>query len=372
MAELEVRARELGRIFAESAREVLTQRELPATAVSSGPPPGSYLNAWLRKKVGVPGGDDRQLFDKVPLEAEICLPLSVRGQAFSDVLTRVSHGTLVPVTVGEPQVALKAFAVTRNYVTVQQSDTLPTINVPIFDDTANRGAHLTASAGISTSTITKPDFQTLTLGARTIHSGIIPISKSMLLDASFNLEQFVVRLMMERIGRELNRAITVGSGTNEPTGVVTAAPQKLTGIAGQVGYDDLVDVLHEIDPAYRSKAIWMMHPNIKAYLMKLKDSEGRPLLVYDHNLGLDRLLGHPVVENPAMASSVQAGNAVLVVGDLSVYLLRERSYVRVRVLEEVYVQWDAVGILCLYDYDAGLAATSNTSALRKLVVRGSS
>src|SRR5262249_45965154 len=131
-------------------------------------------------------------------------------------------------------------------------------------------------------TVTDQDvaFGQLTFNAYKYSSKMVRVSVELMQDSSVNLAEFVGRKLGERIGRVTNRHFTVGTGAGQPTGIVTAATVGKVGAAGQlnsVTVDDLIDVEHAVDPAYRTNARWMCHDQTIKVIKKLKDSQGRPL-----------------------------------------------------------------------------------------------
>ena len=88
-------------------------------------------------------------------------------------------------------------------------------------------------------------------------------------------------------------------------------------------YDDLVDLKHSVNRAYRAGGKFMMNDLSVAIVSKIKDTTGQPIWVPGITQGApDLLLGHPVVTNDDMA--VMAANAKSIIfGDLSKYAIRD-------------------------------------------------
>jgi HK97 family phage major capsid protein len=137
-----------------------------------------------------------------------------------------------------------------------------------------------------------------------------------------------------RLGRIQNSHFTTGNGTTQPNGIVTAAGTGKAGLTGQtltVIYDDLVDLEHSVDPAYRSQpgVGYMMHDSSVKVLRKIKDSQNRPIFVpgYEADAMInggapDRLMGRPIYVNqdmPVMAASAKS----ILFGQLSKYVVRD-------------------------------------------------
>ncbi len=93
-------------------------------------------------------------------------------------------------------------------------------------------------------------------------------------DSAFSLESFLKEAFAVRLGRGYEYYLTLGTGTNAPMGilpaiaasgataVVAAGSSANDGIAGNtgvnsIGYQDLVNLIHSVDPTYRRGAKFM-------------------------------------------------------------------------------------------------------------------
>jgi HK97 family phage major capsid protein len=164
------------------------------------------------------------------------------------------------------------------------ADVIPTstgadLKWPTNDDTGNEGELLGENQPAGE--------QDLSLGGRTLKAYIfsskqVKLSMSLLQDSAFNLEQWVPRKLGERIGRRAARSFTTGTGVDQPEGLTTGAVVGKTGANGQttsVIYDDLVDLEHSVDSAYRPNGRYLMNDSMLKVIRKLKDTQGRPLWV---------------------------------------------------------------------------------------------
>jgi predicted phage gp36 major capsid-like protein len=105
------------------------------------------------------------------------------------------------------------------------------------------------------------------------------------------MEGFINKRIAQRIGRLGNLAFTVGTGTTQPDGFIPKTSAGKTGIAAQgtgVIYDDVIDLIHSIDAAYRGpNAVFMAHDTIVKTLRKLKDTAGRPIWMPSYDMGIN-------------------------------------------------------------------------------------
>jgi HK97 family phage major capsid protein len=218
---------------------------------------------------------------------------------------------------------LKAFGGMRGVATVLSTETGHAMNFPTSDGTAEVGEIVSENVAASGQDIT---FGTVGLPVFKYSSKKIALPAELIQDSAIDVVAFVVNRLATRIARIQNLHYTTGTGTGQPTGIVTASTVGKVGIAGQtltVIYDDLVDVKHSVNRAYRSSAQWMMNDLSVAAVSKLKDTVGRPIWIPAVTEGApDLLLGKAVTINDDMA--VMAANAKSIAfGDLSQYNIRD-------------------------------------------------
>jgi HK97 family phage major capsid protein len=161
---------------------------------------------------------------------------------------------------------------------------------------------------------------------------MVQVSQEFLADSNIDVLGFLARQAGNEIGFRVNNALTVGTGTVEPTGIVTAASAGVTGgtaIAGTRGTgaftaDDLIDLVYSLDGAARRLPGFGVMANGSSIgaMRKLKTSSGDYVFVPSIQPGTpDSILGYPLIENPAMAS-VGSGQRSLVAGHLPSYYVR--------------------------------------------------
>ncbi|WP_273036008.1 phage major capsid protein [Massilia timonae] len=223
--------------------------------------------------------------------------------------------------------AMKAAFAVRSVASGIQTSTGAQMLFPTADSTSEEGEIVGQNASV---TVGETAFGQASLDVYKYSSKSIALPFELLQDSMFNIEGYISNLLQLRKGRIHNRHHTVGTGTNQPRGIVTAAAAGKVGTTGQtvtVTYDDLVDLEHSVDPYYRSSGKWMMHDDTLRALRKLKDSNGRPIFVPGYEQGNpggapDRLLGREIVINQHMP--VMAANAKSILfGDFSKYLIRD-------------------------------------------------
>lgn len=225
--------------------------------------------------------------------------------------------------------------------------------MPTSDDTAQTGALLSENTAVSEQDIT---FGQATLGAYTYSSKLIRVSKQLLQDSAFDIGSHLAMKLGERLGRITNAHFTTGTGTAQPSGIVTGSTVGKTGTTGQttnIIYDDLVDLIHSVDPAYRFNAEFMFNDATLAIIKKLKDGNGLPLFVPSVGSGGDvtsSILGTSYVINQDMADMAANAKSVLY-GDMSKYIIRDALGVQMVRLDERYADLLQVGFMAYSRHD---------------------
>jgi HK97 family phage major capsid protein len=271
-------------------------------------------------------------------------------------------GYLVPTGFGgELLEALKSFGGMRN---VAQQITTPSgisIPWPTVDDTASEGELVAENVAASSQDLA---FGTVAIGARKWSSKIFTVPMELLQDQGpgIDIEAYIRKQASQRIARGQNRKYTVGTGVGEPTGLATAAVVGKVGLTGQTAAiisDDLVDLQHAVDPAYRDMpgVGWMFHDTTLRYLKKMKDSLGRPLWLPGFAVKEpDTILDKPYTINQHMATMAANARSILF-GKLDEYLIRDVMEVTLfRFDDSAYVSKGQIGFLAWARGDGALVS----------------
>lgn len=238
------------------------------------------------------------------------------------------------------------------------------LNWPSNDDTANVGAILSENSQITEQDVTLGQ---KTLGAFTYTSKLVRVSLQLLQDDAFNIDTWLPRKLGERIGRAVAAHLATGVGTTQPEGLFTNATAGKTGTTGQttsIIYDDLIDLIHSVDPAYRQSPStrFVMSDSALKMVRKLKDGNNLPLWQPSTQMGVpDTLLGYGVTVDNGVP--VPAANAKSIgFGDINAaYVVRQVAGGQMMRLEERYADYLQVGFFGFLRLDA---KPDDTSAFR--------
>lgn len=224
--------------------------------------------------------------------------------------------------------AMRAFGGILDVATQFSTGTGADMNFPAADATAEIGEIVGQNVAVGAG---DTQFQNMSMSVFKYSSKKIAVPFELLQDSMFDIEGYINALLAMRIGRITAQHFTKGTGVGQPTGLVTAAKAGKVGAAGSmaaVGYDDLVDLEHSVDPAYRNgaKVGYMMHDSSIKVIRKIKDDQGRPIFVPGYEQGNpggapDRLLNRPIFVSQEM-DPMAANSKSILFGDLSRYLVR--------------------------------------------------
>lgn len=258
---------------------------------------------------------------------------------------------------------------------LQEAEVIRTANGESFhwpsaNDTGNKGEMLAEVADIGSSV--NPSIGRTTLGAYKMSSKVIRYSAELYEDSAFDLVSMLFAMAGERIGRIIADYLTTGTGSSQPQGVVTGAHAGVTAAAvAAITADEVIDLFHSLDPAYRANAKFMANDSTFKLLRKLKASGSGDYIWraggVNGNISdgfTDYLFGKPAIPNQSMAAA--AASAVsLLLGDFSKVKVRQVNEVRVRRMTELYAQTDEEGIVAFVRVDSKVL-NAGTNPIKKL------
>jgi HK97 family phage major capsid protein len=239
-------------------------------------------------------------------------------------------------------------------------------SIPTIDDTAvtptahTEGTQPTDDGGKDAT------FGTKSVAAYSFDSEWVRWSAELNSDSILNMESLIGGLIGDRLGRNANLKLTTGSGSSDVEGIVTnSAAGKTAASATAIAADEIIDLIHSVDPAYRQSpsAAIMMNDSTLAAIRKLKDGDGNYLWqMGNYQVGVPQtILGYPVVVNQAMDSIATAKKTILF-GDMKKFYVRKVGAPALYVARERFAP--DFGLLGFVRFDGVLA---NSAAIKHLV-----
>lgn len=240
------------------------------------------------------------------------------------------------------------------------------IKLPTTDDTGVTAVAHTEGTALTDTGAKDVTFGQKSLDAYMFDTQFVRWSIELAQDSIFNVETLLADLLGERLGRIANSQLTTGTGSSAPNGIVTASTLgKTAASATAIASDEIIDLLHSVDPAYRQspKARFMFNDSTLGSIRKLKDGQGNYLWqMGDVTTGQPgTLLGYRYSINQAMAS-IATGNKTMLFGDFGKFFVRKVGSPVIGVLRERF--WPDLGIAGLIRFDGELG---DTAAVKHLI-----
>ena len=232
--------------------------------------------------------------------------------------------------------------------------------------TANQSAAWVAEGG--TISASDPTIGSVTLGAYKLAS-LTLLSSELAADAAFPIEEYVGRAAGRQIAYVAGSAFTLGTGTTQPTGFVTAATTAgaLSTATGSAFFTapDILTAIYALDPSYRNQdTVVFASTTAVAKIRKFVDTTGQ--FIFQPGIdgpGSDRIAGYRFLENVNLAAVGSASKSVAILHGPS-YIVREVGSIDVARSTDRYFETDQVALRTLYRVDGNLL---DSNAVRVLV-----
>ena len=228
------------------------------------------------------------------------------------------------------------------------------LDYPTINDTATDAGLISEAAAVTVQDMT---FANAQLSAYN-YASQVRVSMQLLQDNAFDLNAFLAEAMGERIARATNAAFTTGTGSSQPQGIITGATLGNTAAsATAISADDILDLIHSIDPSYRNKASFglMANDSVIAAIraLGLGSANDFPIFIPSMEAGQpDKLFGFNLYYNNDMESAITTGKKTLLAADFSKFVVRSAGGVQMVRLNERYMDELEVGFVSYARKDA--------------------
>lgn len=190
-------------------------------------------------------------------------------------------------------------------------------------------------------------------------ASLVKLNYSFVGDNSFDIEKYLLNAFARRFSRAEEAAFLNGTGTDEPTGILSNGGAEIGVTAPSITYDDVVKLYFSLKPEYRSNAVFLMHGDTAMALRTLKDSAGNPIW----NAQNDTIFGKSVITTPSMPAA-SAGAKPIAFGDLSHYWVIERKPLAIKRLNERYIIQGQIGFTAYERLDGKLIMPEAVKVLK--------
>lgn len=343
------RAEELKKEMANKAEEV--REAAPAKKVEA----REAFNAYLRKGFNNLSAEERSIMGEL------------RGTNTQITTNDGLGGFLVPENWAAAVSATELFkSDIEKVATIISTSNGQPFNLPANDDTSIAASILGEGTAESVSDMT---FTNVKFEPYTYSSKIVKVSRQLVSDNAFDLGSFVAGQLANRLNRGINGHLTTGTGSSQPSGIVTGSSLgKTAASATAVTIAEILDLMYSVDASYRNSAgaAFMMNSATLAAVRKLGfgSSNDFPVFVPAMEVGgVDLLFGKPVYVNEDMAG-IATGNKSIIFGDMKQYYIHQAGGVQLLRLEERYADELSVGYIAYKRVDGNVV---QDSAIKHLV-----
>jgi len=189
------------------------------------------------------------------------------------------------------------------------------------------------------------------------------------------LQAEMARLLQDSKDELEATKFAVGSGTNEPQGVITGATATVTSSTGGSFLSvDLYTLEANVPPRFRPRASVVLNRAIAQKIRQFDTAGGAQLWLDNLRVGLDnqvptpgnygaRVLGYGAYEASAMASTVTTGSKAIIMGDFSHYLIADRVGLSIELIPHMFATANnrpsgQRGLYCYWRNGAGVLSTN--------------
>lgn len=280
-----------------------------------------------------------------------------RGTDTQVVGTSNLGGLLVPQTwANSIEKQMTAYGEVLDAVTRFTTTGGGTINFPYYTE-ASKGKIIAENTATIVDDIS---WATKSIGAYKYTSDQIVVSSELFEDAAYDVGAEVTAVTAERIGRILAEHVTTGTGSGQPTGILTSATASGDTVAvfGAIDTAAITALEHSVNRAHRNKANarFMFADSIleAIKILDIGSADGRPLWRMSVRDGEpDTINGYQYIVNDEMPT-FGANNKIMAFGDFSKYKLRQVGGYRLMRLNELGALSDNTIFLAYARFDGNL------------------
>lgn len=367
MADIEARAAKAEEDNRAKKRPIGSDTEAPAQDDGDKPSYRQVFYKYLSRGANL---DELSSEERAVLKTGVVHDAEKRVQVSAQGTSTTAGGYTVPVELSDQIVkSMKMFGpmYDEDICTTIATATGVTIKIPTVNDTSTAVVQHSEGAALTDDNSKDVTFGQKSLEAYGYDTQWVKFSMELARDSILNVESLLGSLLGERLGRRVNTELTTGDGTGDPNGIVTACSLGKTAAAqAAVTYDEIIDLIHSCDPAYRAspKVRFMFNDLTLSALRKLKDADGKYIWTAGDVQGgvPGTLLGYRYSVNQAMPA-MTTGLKPIIFGDFSKYFVRKIGSPTIGVVRERF--WPDLGVAGIVFVDGELA---DTAAVRHLIM----
>lgn len=288
--------------------------------------------------------------------------LFVEERAGEQNITMGNNGAIIPTTIANRIITeVKEMCPILAKATIY--NVKGTLKVPVWG-LANTTHDITVAYQEEFTAVTADagKFTSVDLGGY-LAAALTLIGKSVINNGAVDVVNFIIKEMSRKIALFLEGQLLTGTGSSAATGALNSTNTLTGGAATAITYDDLIGLQAKVPTVYQKEACWIMNPETFVAVRKLKDGSQRPLLMDNFAQEFPyMLLGKPVYLSDNMPTLAASAKTVLY-GDLSGLSVNMRENISVQILNEVYADRHAVGVVSWFEFDSKVTENQKLAVL---------
>lgn len=273
-------------------------------------------------------------------------------------LTMGENGAIVPKTIAA-QVMKKVKDRAPLYAWAQKYNVKGTLELPYYDESAGQITVAWANEFEELES-TSGKFGAIELTGY-LAGTLTKISRSLLNSNDFDLVSFVVADMAEKIADFIEAQIISSTKIEGLKGVKIV---KTAAAATAVAVDEIIEFKDSVKDAFQGGCKWLMHPETRTELRKLKDGNGRYLMQDDVTSAFGSvLLGKEIYVSDAMPK-LEAGKTAIYYGDFTGLAIKMVETPEIQMLMEKFATQHAIGAVAWLEFDCKVQNAQKIAALK--------
>ena len=279
-------------------------------------------------------------------------------------LTKTANGAVIPTTIAN-RIIKKVYDISPILQRSQKFNVKGNLDLPYYDVSTNtiNVAYQTEFVDLESSV---GKFQSIQLTGY-LAGALVKVSRSLMNNSQFDIVGFIVDEMAYAISRFIEGELL--NGTNDKVdGLSTLTNSLTTASSTTITSDELIETQAKVKDVFQKDAIWIMSPNTRTAIRKLKATTGYYLLNEDITAPFGyTLLGKPVYISDNM-SDMEAGATAIYYGDMSGLATKFNENINIEVLRERFATQHADAVIGWFEFDSKV---QDAQKITKVVMAGS-
>lgn len=275
-------------------------------------------------------------------------------------LSSGASGAVIPKTI-ETQIIAKIKELAPIFERMTHYNVVGNLSIPSYPWDAHTTTFVEDFATITASGGT---FLTVDLEAHAVAS-LALIGKNLINRTDVPVIDIIVQQIAMSISNFLNNEI-INNTNARFSGTLQSVSKIVNNTGATISLDNLLDLQMAVPSPFQDNAAWLMHPTTFGAIRRLKDTTGVPLLAAG-NSGISAdlgfmLMGKPVLldENMPLAG---VGARSVFYGDFAGLVCNQNQALTTQVLQERYVDINAVAVITTMDLDISVGQSRALAAL---------